>query len=290
MATVESNGITIEYDLMGDPGAPPLLMIMGLGAQLIDWPDEFCTRLAARGYHLIRFDNRDSGLSGGLDDHGPPDLAAVFGGDVSSVPYRIADMAADAAGVLEALNTGPAHVVGVSMGGMIAQQLTLDRPDLVRSLCSVMSTTGDRAVGHSAPEAFAALQQPPARDAEQAIANTMLTSRTIGSPGYPPNEEELLRRATAKITRAYRPAGSARQLGAVLASPDRTEALAAVRVPTAVLHGESDKLIDVSGGRATAAAIPGAELVTFPGMGHDLPAVLYDKVIDAIDANARRAT
>ena len=289
MAKARANGIEIEYETFGDPGDPPLLLVMGLAAQLIDWPEDFCKLLADRGYRVIRFDNRDAGLSGGTDEAGLPDMAAVFAGDVRTVPYRLADMAADAAGLLDALGIGAVHVAGLSMGGMIAQQLTLDFPDRVRSLCSIMSTTGDHSVGRATPEAAAVLRRPAARTREEAVAGAVDTARVIGSPGFPADDDEVLARATAKVDRAYRPAGTARQYAAILASGDRTPRLAEVRVPAVVIHGEQDPLIDVSGGRATAAAIPGAELVVVPGMGHDLPRAVWPRVVDVIDRNARRA-
>ena len=286
MATAKANGIELEYDVLGDPADPAMLLIMGLGAQLTDWPQEFCERLAGRGFRVIRFDNRDSGLSGGLDELGVPDLKALAGGDTRTVPYLLADMAADAAGLLDALEVERAHVVGVSLGGMIAQQLALDFPGRVRSLCSIMSTTGDRAVGRPTPEAAALLARPAAPSRDDAIANAVAVSRTIGSPGFPGDPDELLRRATAKVDRAYRPAGTARQYAAILASPDRTARLAEVRVPTVVIHGAEDPLIEVSGGRATAAAISGAELLVVPGMGHDLPEAAWPRILDAISRTA----
>ena len=284
MTIVRANGIELEYDERGEAGDPPLLLIMGLGAQMTDWPPEFCDLLAARGYRVIRFDNRDSGLSGGGE--GVPDIRAVMAG--GAPPYRLADLAADTAGLLDALGIDAAHVVGVSMGGMIAQQLTLDFPDRVRSLCSIMSTTGDRTVGASTPEAAAVLLRPPANNRDEAIAAAMVVSRTIGSPGLAIDEDELLRRASAKVDRAYRPDGTARQYAAILGSPDRTPRLGEIKVPVAVVHGAEDPLITVSGGEATAAAIPGAELTVVPGMGHDLPPVFWPQVIDVIDRNARR--
>ncbi len=286
MAQVRANGIDLWYETAGDPADPALLLVMGLGAQLIDWPQGFVEELAGRGFHVILYDNRDAGRSALLDDLGLPDLPAVFGGDPSSVGYLLSDLAADAAALLEELGVAPAHVVGASMGGMIAQQLTIDHPDLVASLCSIMSTTGDRTVGMPTPEAAAVLMRPPATSRDEAIANTVAGSRVIGSPGYPAAQAELERRAAAKYDRGYRPQGTLRQYAAIVASPDRTAALGAVRVPTAVIHGEADPLITVSGGRATADAVPGAELLVIPGMGHDLPVELWPRIVDAIAANA----
>jgi pimeloyl-ACP methyl ester carboxylesterase len=289
MPQVRSNGIDIHYETLGDPADPALLLIMGLGAQLIDWPAEFCDLLAARGFHVILFDNRDCGLSTVLDDLGTPDIAAVFAGDRSAAPYLLADLAADTAGLLKELGIARAHVVGASMGGMVAQQLAVDHPDLVASLCSIMSTTGDRTVGRATPAAAAVLRRPPATDREAVIAGSVGAWRVVGSPGYPARDEDVVRRATAAYDRSYRPEGRARQSAAILASPDRTAALAGVRVPTLVVHGEADPLVDVSGGRATAAAVAGAELLVVPGMGHDLPREVWPQLVDAIAANAARA-
>jgi pimeloyl-ACP methyl ester carboxylesterase len=288
MATAHSNGLELEYDVLGDPGDPPAVLIMGLGAQLIDWPQEFCALLADRGYRVIRFDNRDAGLSSGLDELGIPDIAAIIGGDLSSMAYGLSDMAADVAGVLDALEIDRAHIAGCSLGGMVAQQFAIEFPDRVRSLTSIMSMTGDRTVGLPTPEAAAVLGRPPAPTREIAIANAVMSSRIIGSPAFPLTDEELLRRATAKVDRAYRPAGTARQYAAALGSPDRTPDLHGVKVPAVVIHGAEDPLINVSGGQATAAAIPGAELVVIPGMGHDLPREAWQQIVDAIDRTARR--
>jgi pimeloyl-ACP methyl ester carboxylesterase len=286
---VRSNGLDLRYETLGDPAGPALLLIMGLGAQMITWPDEFCAGLAARGFHVIRFDNRDAGLSTSLDELGVPDLAAILGGDPATVPYLLADLADDAAGLLKELGIDRAHVVGASMGGMIAQQLTIDHPGLVASLCSIMSTTGDRAVGRPTPEAAAALMRPRPADRAVAIEGAVAASRITGSPAYPAPEDELRRRAAAAYDRSYRPAGFARQYAALVASPDRTPALAQVTAPTLVIHGEADPLVTVSGGRATAAAIPGSRLLVIPGMGHDFPRELWPDLIDAITDNAGQA-
>jgi len=284
----KSNGIELEYDTLGDPANPALLLIMGLGAQLIDWPQEFCEQLAAAGFHVIRFDNRDAGLSTSLDELGLPDLAAILAGRPAQPPYLLADFAADTAGLLDALGIDRAHVLGASLGGMVAQQFAIDFPERVHSLCSVMSMTGDHSVGRATPEAAAMLGRPPVANRAEAIANGLVSARVIGSPAYPMPEEEVLRRAAAKYDRSYRPLGTLRQYAAAAASPDRTAALAGVTAPTLVIHGDADPLIDVSGGRATAAAIPGAELLVIPGMGHDLPQQLWSQLIDAVRRNADR--
>nr|WP_020516241.1 alpha/beta hydrolase [Actinoplanes globisporus] len=286
MAEVRANGIDIWYETVGDPADPPLLLVMGLGAQLIDWPAGFVEQLAGRGFHVILFDNRDSGLSTALDDLGLPDIGAIFGGDASSVAYLLSDLAADAADLLKALGIDRAHIVGASMGGMIAQQLTIDHPDVVASLASIMSTPGPR-VGRPTPEAQAVLLRPPAADRAGAIAAGVDAARVVGSPAYPTPRADIERRVAAKYDRGYRPAGTLRQYAAIVASPDRTERLRDVAVPVVVIHGEADPLIPMAGGEATAAAIPGSELLLIPGMGHDLPIPLWGRIIDAIEVNAR---
>ena len=289
MAEVRANGVDIWYETVGDPRDPALLLIMGLGAQLIDWPGGLVEQIAARGFYVILFDNRDAGLSTALDDRGLPDVAAIMAGDRSSAAYLLSDLAADAAALLKALGIERAHVVGASMGGMIAQQLTIDHPGVVVSLCSIMSTTGAHDVGRPTPQAQAVLMRPPAADRAGAIANGVESSRVIGSPAYPTPRADIERRTAAKYDRGYRPAGTLRQYAAIIASPDRTAALRDVAAPVVVIHGEADPLIPMSGGRATAAAVPGAELLLIPGMGHDLPVQLWGRIVDAIAANAARA-
>ena len=288
MPQAHVNGIDIEYVTDGDPSDPPLLLVMGLGAQLITWPEGFVNELRRRGFYLIRFDNRDSGLSTKFE--GLPDMAALFtGADLSSAAYRIEDMADDAAALLGALDIAKAHVVGASMGGMITQALVINHPELFLSATSIMSTTGDRAVGAPTGEAMTALLRPMATSREEAIRASIEGSLVIGSPAYP-TEVHLLRvRAGQAYDRAYCPEGTARQLGAILGSPDRTEGLHGVRLPFLVIHGEADPLVTPSGGDATATAVPGAKLLSIPGMGHDLPEALWDTVIDAIVANAELA-
>jgi pimeloyl-ACP methyl ester carboxylesterase len=289
MPQLSANGIDLEYDAFGDPADPPLLLVMGLGTQMTAWPEPFCEALAAHGYHVIRFDNRDIGLSTLMQPEVQPDLGAILGGDHSSVAYLLADLALDTVGLLDALGIDSAHIVGISMGGMIAQQLVLDHPRRVRSLCSIMSTTGDHAVGQPAQEALPFLFAPPASNRAEAIDRGQRLYEVIGSPGYPTPTDELRRRIADAYDRSYRPAGTLRQLAAILASPDRSPGLAATTVPAAVIHGDSDRLVDVSGGRATAAALPDTEPLIIKGMGHDLPAALWSTLVDAIVVNARRA-
>jgi pimeloyl-ACP methyl ester carboxylesterase len=266
-----------------------MLLIIGVGTQLLAWPDGFCALLAGYGFHVIRFDNRDVGLSTWLDELGDVDLPGLLQGDFSTVRYRLSDLVADVAGLLAALGLPHAHLVGVSMGGGIAQQLAIDRPELVDSLASIMSSTSDRSVGQTTLDNPAALVPVPGADRETAIAADAELHRLIGSPGIAPGDEELTRRATAAYDRAYHPAGTFRQIAANAIAPDRTDALRTLKVPTVVIHGDSDPLVDVSGGRATAAAIPGAELLVIPGMGHDLPEAEWSRIADAIAANAARA-
>jgi pimeloyl-ACP methyl ester carboxylesterase len=287
MPRCKANGIELEYETFGDPAAPAILLVMGLGMQLLGWEAGLCERLAAQGFSVIRYDNRDIGLSTGFDEAGVPDLAKVFSGDRTGVPYLLEDLAQDAAELLGGLGIPAAHVVGASMGGMIAQELAIRHPELVRSLCSIMSTTGAPAVGQPTPEAAAALTTPPAADREAALERGLRAWRVLESPAYPKTDEQLRATVGAAYDRANRPA---RQLGAILCSPDRTERLRALRVPAQVIHGEADPLIDASGGRATAEAIPDARLLLIPGMGHDLPEELWDSIVAAIADNARRAS
>jgi pimeloyl-ACP methyl ester carboxylesterase len=281
------NGIEIEYVTEGEPADPALLLVMGLGAQLIAWPEGFVEGLRERGFFIIRYDNRDSGLSTKFE--GLPDIAALFTGDASSAPYLVEDMADDAAALLAELGIARAHVVGVSMGGMITQALVINHPELFLSASSIMSTTGDRTVGAPTGEAMTALLRPVATSREEAIEASLVGSRVIGSPRYPTDESLLRERAAEAYDRSYCPEGTVRQLAAILASQDRTEGLHGVRIPFLVVHGEADPLVTPSGGEATAAAVPGAKLITIPGMGHDLPQPLWGPVTDAIVANTELA-
>jgi len=262
--------------------------VMGLGAQMISWEESFCERLAAEGFYVIRYDNRDTGLSSKVP--GPvPDLGAILGGDAATVSYFIEDMADDAAGLLDALGIPVAHIVGASMGGMIVQAVAIHHPDKVLSLCSIMSTPNFRGVGQATPEAMAALNQLPPETRDEAIERSISTQKVIGSPAYPPDEDRLRERAGRAYDRAFYPEGVARQVAAIMASPDRATGLGSVHVPTLVIHGGADPLVTPPGGEATAAAVPGAELLVIPGMGHELPEAVWPTVVSAIAANATKA-
>jgi pimeloyl-ACP methyl ester carboxylesterase len=262
---------------------------MGLGMQMLAWREEFCQLLADRGFFVIRYDNRDVGLSTKMEDAGTPDLMALMAGDYSSAKYTLDDMADDAAGLLSALDIDAAHVAGASMGGMIAQALAIHHPDRVLSLTSIMSTTGNPEVGQPRPEAIPALISPAPNDRDGFIEYQAGLFKLIGSPAYPADPERLRGLIARSYDRMNYPIGFMRQLAGVVASPDRTEALGSVQAPTLVIHGENDPLIQVSGGEATANAVPGAKLLKIPGMGHDLPPELWPQFVDAIVENTERA-
>jgi pimeloyl-ACP methyl ester carboxylesterase len=285
----KANGIQIAYEAFGDPRDPTMLLIMGLGSQLLLWDADLCRLLADRGFHVVRFDNRDVGLSTKIEDGPAPDLAAALPGDTSSASYTLEDMADDAAGLLDHLQVQSAHLVGASMGGMIAQVLAIRYPDRVRSLASVMSTTGDPSVGQPRQEAMSVLFAEVPSDRAGYVEFHLDAVRAIGSPGFPLDEDRVRRTAAAVFERSFYRQGVARQLLAVIASGDRTRALSRLDVPTVVIHGREDPLIPVSGGEATARAIPGAELLVIPGMGHDLPPGVWPKLVDAIVRNAALA-
>jgi pimeloyl-ACP methyl ester carboxylesterase len=280
--------IDIAYERLGDASAPPVLMIMGLGAQLVGWPDGFCDELVKRGLQLVRFDNRDAGESTHLTGAPVADVMAALGGDLSSASYTLSDMAADAVGLLDVLGIESAHLVGVSMGGFIAQTIAIEHPHRVRSLTSMMATTGDRDVGQPDPEAMRALTAAPVTTRADAVERMLGAIRVLGSPGYPPDLDAVADRAGRAFDRSFDPAGIGRQAVAVIASGDRTEELGSVAVPTLVVHGAADRMCDVSGGRATAAAIPGAELLIIEGMGHDIPRALWPDLATRIAAVVAR--
>ena len=281
--------IDIAYERLGDPGKPPVVLVMGLGAQLIGWPDGLCAELVARGLFVIRFDNRDAGESTHLASAPPPNMFAALAGDTSSAAYTLSDMAGDAVGLLDALGIESAHFVGASLGGFVAQTIAIEHPRRVRSLTSIMSSTGDRRVGQPHAEALALFAGVPPTTREQVVQRMREASRVLGSPGYDRDVDALAERTGRAFDRGYDPLGLARQAVAVLASGDRTARLRELSVPALVIHGAADRMCDVSGGHATAAAVPGAELVLIEGMGHDLPRALWPQLADRIAALVARA-
>jgi pimeloyl-ACP methyl ester carboxylesterase len=285
---VGPSGIQVAYELFGAATAPPVLLIMGAGAQMIGWPEGFCAELAGLGARVIRFDNRDSGHSTHFADAPPPDLPAALAGDFSTVPYTLSDMAADTVGLLDALGVDSAHVVGASLGGMIAQVIAIEHPGRVRSLTSMMSTTGARDVGQARPEAFAGLGAPP-DDRAGFIDWQVRSLRAVGSPGFAFDEAAAADRAGRSWDRDRDRLGITRQAAAAVASGDRTGRLRSLQVPALVIHGGADVIFDVSGGRATAAAIPGAELMIVDGMGHSLPREVWPGIAARIMSLTRRA-
>jgi pimeloyl-ACP methyl ester carboxylesterase len=283
-----ANGIEIAYQEVGDPDGEPLLLVMGLATQMLGWDEEFCATLAERGFRVVRFDNRDIGRSTMIDAAGMPKRSDVFFGRRGSAAYLLSDMAADTTGLMDHLGIESAHVAGVSMGGMIGQTLAIEHPERVRSLVSMMSTTGSRRVGTPSYKAFGVMMARFPRGRDVYVERAVQTFATIGSPGFPKDEERIRRIAGAMYDRSHNPAGILRQMHAVTASGNRTQALRRLRLPVTVLHGTRDPLIRPSGGRATARAIPGARLRLIEGMGHDLPRELWPTFIEEIAANAAK--
>ncbi len=282
--------VELCYELVGQAGDPVMALIAGLGSSLVTWDDRFVTMLADAGFAVLRFDNRDSGQSSLLEDAPRFDLGAAFRGDRSVVTYTLDDLADDTAGLLDAVGVEGAHLLGVSLGGMIAQTTAVRHPEKVLSLCSVMSTTGGPDVGLPKPGVGAVLTGRPGTDRESFLEIELENSRLIGSTRQELVDESWRR---AKFERLWdhgvHPRGTGRLLMAVAASGDRTKDLSSISAPTLVVHGEADPLIDVSGGRATAAAIPGAELLVVPGLGHELPPAVWPELVSAAVANARRS-
>jgi pimeloyl-ACP methyl ester carboxylesterase len=293
MPKTTANGIEIHYEEQGDPAAPAMLLIMGFGAQLTLWPDELVEALAAQGFRVIRYDNRDVGLSQKFDGVKAPGLVKMTLlskiGFTPKVPYTLADMADDGVGLLDALGIERAHIVGASMGGMIAQHVAARHPDRCLSLTTVFSTTGNPKLPPARPEAMKALiTRPDSTEEGVLVEHGMMLARTIGSPGYPAPEDRLRERTLASVRRSFYPEGPTRHLSAIVADGDRRAMLRDIAVPTLVLHGEDDPLVPCEGGRDTAASIPGAKLKTIPGWGHDLPLELVDELAGAIGEHARQ--
>jgi pimeloyl-ACP methyl ester carboxylesterase len=281
-------GIELCYQAVGAPDDAPMLLITGVGSQLVGWPEGFCELLAERGFFVIRFDNRDSGRSTRLPELGVPSVRKAFEKQLSDPPYLLADMADDCAGLLDALGIAAAHVVGASLGGFVAQTLAIDHPDRVVSLASVSSSTGSGQVGQPSPEAMEALMARPPNERDGYIEAIVATRKVIGSTGFEQDEAWIRDAAGRAYDRGINPDGAQRQLIASICSGSRHDLLGGVRASTVVLHGAGDPLIDPSGGRATAGAIPGAELVTIDGWGHDLPPGVWQRLVDAITQNAER--
>ena len=290
----QANGIEIEYESYGAEGDPAVLLVMGLGGQLTRWPIPFVEALVARGFRVIRHDNRDIGLSTKLDDAGVPEIPAIIGALLSGrkpdVPYLVSDMAADAVGLLDALGIDRAHLIGVSMGGMIAQMVAATYPERTLTLTSIMSTTGNPSLPQASPAAMAVLTSRPVSNEIEAILDFgVKAEQTIGSPGYPVAEDVIRANVKRDFERSVSPAGFARQMAAIVASGDRRAALKTISAPTIVIHGVDDPLVPLAGGRDTAATIPGATIIEVPGMGHNLPDALIPVVLEAFDQVAARA-
>ena len=286
------SGVDICFETFGDPGGSPLLLVMGLGGPMGWWSVDFCATLVERGFFVIRYDNRDVGRSSRI--HGTPpvvrrQMVSTYLGRRRHAPYSISDLAQDGVGVLDHLGIERANMVGVSMGGMIAQTIAIEHPERVLSLVSIMSTTGRRNVGWANPRLLPMLFAPTAHTKEAYLARAAWSTNMIGSPRYRRDDDAMRRMAAETWDRGYSPEGVLRQLLAVLTQPDRTRALRELDVPACVIHGLADRLVHPSGGRATANAIPGAELLLVPDMAHDLPPQLEGTIADAIERTAARA-
>ncbi|WP_421860331.1 alpha/beta fold hydrolase [Parvibaculum sp.] len=296
MPKAQANGIEIEYESFGSEKDETILLIMGLGAQLTQWPIELCRDLAARGYRVIRFDNRDCGLSTHIERGRalvwPDAVLSLMQGKSAFVPYTLGDMAADAVGLLDALHIERAHIAGASMGGMIAQHVAFDFPERVLSLTSIMSSSGNPMLPPARPRVYSLFLSPapPAHDTQAIVARGVKTYEILGSPGFPTDRETLREWVTRDAARAYYPAGVMRQMAAVMADGDRRAKLRTIAVPAAVIHGEDDPLVPVAAGLDTAANIPGSELRVMQGMGHEMPLPLLPAIADAIVETAERAT
>jgi len=287
--TCRVGDVEIAYETFGDRSDPALLLVMGLATQMIAWHEDFCAELAGRGFFVIRFDNRDVGRSSAMRHLPVPTLRQLALRDRKAAGYSLSDMAGDAVGLLDQLGIERAHVVGASMGGMIAQTIAIEHPERVLSLCSIMSNTGARWSGQPKLATYRVLLGKPPQERDRFIDHVLKTYKVIGSPDFDRDEDDLRDMAGRSFDRGRNPAGSGRQLAAIIASGDRTERLRAVSVPTVVIHGTKDRLVSPSGGRATAKAIPGARLVKVEGMGHDLPRGAWPQIVDAIAGNAARA-
>ena len=284
-----ANGIEIAYDVRGDSSDPALLLVMGLGAQMVWWDDEFCDMLADRGFFVIRYDNRDNGHSTVLNHLGVPDQISMLLGIPRHLAYHVADMADDGIGLLDHLGIEKAHVVGVSMGGMIVQTMAINHPDRLLSMCSIMARTGAFKDAMPSPKALLALFRVTPDDEDTYVEHTRRLAAVIGSPAYPADPDRLEARARLSFSRGLHKAGTARQLHAINCQPDRRRGLGRLEMPCLVMHGNRDPLVFPRGGRATARAIPNCRLRIFEGMGHDVPQPLWPQFVAEISNNANRA-
>lgn len=278
--------VEIAYDTFGERSNPAMVLIMGLGEQMIAWDEEFCGQLAAKAYWVIRFDNRDVGDSTAFDEAGVPDILALIQGNKVEVPYTLEDMAGDTVGLLDALGVEEAHIVGVSMGGMVAQTVAIKYPERVRTLTSIMSTSGDPRLSQPKPEAGQLLLTPAPTERAAYIEHSLKVWHILGSPGFPFHENRTREFAGRVYDRGLNPQGFGRQLAAVYASGSRKGALESLDIPTLVIHGNADPLIPLEAGKDTAESIPGAKLMVIEGMGHNLPPEIWPKVVDAIAEHA----
>ncbi len=289
-AVAKANGIELVYDTFGDRTAAPLLLIMGLASQMLAWDDEFCAMLAERGYWVVRFDNRDIGLSTKFTAAGVPNVAAMLAasmqGEPVSAPYLLDDMADDTVGLMDALGISSAHVVGASMGGAIAQLVAMHHRPRVRTLTSIMATSGDPELPPPTPEAMAVLLTPTPTEREAYIERYIKTWKVLRGAGFPLDEGRDAQRAGQLHARGLNPPGVARQLAAIIASGSRRQQLQSLRVPTLVIHGEADPLVPVACGIDVARSVPGAKLVVIEGMGHALPITMWPRIVDAIAEHA----
>ena len=279
---VTANNIHINYDSFGDKSHPAIVLIMGLATQMIYWDEQFCKLLASQGFWVIRFDNRDNGKSTWLDSNPPPTSLALLTNAVFKRPigatYLLSDMMNDTVGLLDALHLESAHIVGASMGGMIAQEIAIHHPHRVKTLTSIMSTTGNRKLPKPSTAFSFKMLKPPPKDVNKAVTFGMHVWRLIQGEHYPFDQQKVLGLITRALQRGFNPAGNTRQLAAILDSPDRTQALNTLKVPSLIIHGEDDPLVLVACGYATAKAIPNAKIKTYPGMGHTIPSQLYDDI------------
>jgi pimeloyl-ACP methyl ester carboxylesterase len=286
MPSITANNITIEYDTFGDEQNKPLLLVMGLGAQMIAWDPDFCQRLADAGHYVIRYDNRDVGLSTYFSDHGEPDMEKLMmdrmSGKTPDVAYTLDDMAADGMALLSELDITQAHICGASLGGMIVQAMAINHPDRVLSMTSIMSTTGNPDLPPAEPEAMAALGSPRKDDPEHAMQRSVEVSKIIGSPGFPRDEARLREKGLENYERAYHPEGVGRQMAAVITHGDRRPGLNKLGFPCLVIHGNEDPLVPVTGGVDTHENIPDAQLMIIDGMGHDLPMGAWNQMVTGI--------